>query len=219
MTEQPARYRLRPDEEIEAVQWTGANADVLRAFCGPDFDTIDPEDRAEDPDQDAQLLSDASHWVGLKPMDWVLKHADCFTVTSDEAFRAAWEPAVVQPPANRAAVLREVIERVSHERFPDGNMAYAAGAEWMVGLLERIADEAQPTQPDEDPARIDRLRPEFTEHSSVESIDVQLKRARAQERRWHLRAEWLISLRADRVAQKARGEWPAAGARQDGARP
>ena len=68
----------------------------------------------------------------------------------------------------------------------------------------------------EDPARIDCVRPEFTEHSSIEAIDAQLWRARAQQSRWHLRTEWLISLRAARVAQKERGEWPAAGARQDG---
>jgi len=66
------------------------------------------------------------------------------------------------------------------------------------------------TLPAEDPARIDGLRPEFTEHASVESIDVQLRRARSQLRRWHLRVEWLISLRQARVEQKERGEWPAA---------
>jgi hypothetical protein len=66
------------------------------------------------------------------------------------------------------------------------------------------------TLPAEDPARIDRMRPEFTEHASVESIDVQLRRARSQLRRWHLRVEWLISLRQARVEQKERGEWPAA---------
>jgi hypothetical protein len=66
------------------------------------------------------------------------------------------------------------------------------------------------TLPAEDPARIDRMRPEFTDHASVESIDVQLRRARSQLRRWHLRVEWLISLRQARVEQKERGEWPAA---------
>lgn len=80
--------------------------------------------------------------------------------------------------------------------------------------LRRMAAEAQ-QQPDtetpaEDPARIDRLRPEFTDHASIESIDAQLQRARSQQRRWHLRTEWLISLRQARVDQKARGEWPAA---------
>ncbi|MFF0166760.1 hypothetical protein [Streptomyces prasinus] len=87
--------------------------------------------------------------------------------------------------------------------------------------LRRLVDETQTGQPpvDEDPARIDRFRPEFSEHASVEAIDVQLRRARSQQRRWHLRAEWLISLRATRVAQKERGEWPAVEARQDGATP
>jgi hypothetical protein len=95
----------------------------------------------------------------------------------------------------------------------------ALDAEAEVDRLRRMADETQPAQPQagDDPARIDRLTPEFTEHSSVEAIDAQLKRARAQERRWHLRTEWLIGLRQRRVAQQERGEWPAAGARQDGA--
>jgi hypothetical protein len=66
------------------------------------------------------------------------------------------------------------------------------------------------TLPAEAPARIDRMRPEFTDHASVESIDVQLRRARSHLRRWHLRVEWLISLRQARVEQKERGEWPAA---------
>ncbi|MVO84155.1 hypothetical protein GPA10_05060 [Streptomyces sp. p1417] len=91
-----------------------------------------------------------------------------------------------------------------------------------VAELRRMADEAQQTQPavgtvEADPARIDRLRPEFTEHSSVEAIDTQLRRARSQERRWHIRTEWLISLRQARIAQKENGEWPAA--QQNGARP
>ncbi|MGW9058875.1 hypothetical protein [Streptomyces sp. NPDC055733] len=85
----------------------------------------------------------------------------------------------------------------------------------------RVADEttATETQAAEDPARVDRLRPEFAEHASVESIDAQIQRAQRQERRWHLRAEWLISLRATRIRQKEHGEWPAAGARQDEAQP
>lgn len=69
--------------------------------------------------------------------------------------------------------------------------------------------DATETREVEDPARIDRLRPEFTEHASTEAIDAQLRRSRAQERRWHLRVEWLISLRQARVKQKELGEWPA----------
>jgi hypothetical protein len=123
---QAALYRHRTTE-IEAVQWTGSNADQLRAFCGPDFDTIDPEDRAEDPDQDAQLLSDASHWVGLKPGDWVLKFADCFTATSDEAFQTGWEPvsSAVAAPATGQAALRERIADI---------LAAADGWTWAEGF-------------------------------------------------------------------------------------
>jgi hypothetical protein len=101
-----ARYRNRT-EEIEAVQWTGHNTDQLRAFCGPDFDTIDPEDRAEDPDQDAQLLVEASHWVGMQPGDWVLKFEGYFVSKADATFRAVWEPAAGPAPATDRAALRE----------------------------------------------------------------------------------------------------------------
>ena len=86
-----------------------------------------------------------------------------------------------------------------------------------VAALAGYQPDGHDTWDGEDSARIDRLRPEFTDHASVESIDAQLRRARAQERRWHIRVEWLISLRADRVAQQERGEWPAVDARQDGA--
>jgi hypothetical protein len=114
---------------------------------------------------------------------------------------------------DRAAILREAAEiadRLMDERYgPD--CSYAIGGQDVARELRRMADEAQqPETQAEDPARIDRLRPEFTEHASVESIDVQLRRARSQLRRWHLRVEWLISLRQARVEQKERGEWPAA---------
>ena len=103
MTDQPARYRRTP-AEIEAVQWTGTNADALRAFCGPDFDTIAPEDRIEDPDQDAQVLVEASHWVGIGPTDWVVKFEGYFVAKADATFRTVWEPAApVLPSADRAA--------------------------------------------------------------------------------------------------------------------
>ncbi|CAL9667746.1 hypothetical protein SUDANB145_07248 (plasmid) [Streptomyces sp. enrichment culture] len=77
-------------------------------------------------------------------------------------------------------------------------------------MLSQPTATHQPATPDtEDPARIDRLRPEFTEHSSVEAIDIQLDRARRQERRWHIRVEWLVGLRQRRVEQQARDDQPA----------
>jgi hypothetical protein len=116
---QADRYRNRT-EMIEAVQWTGDNADQLRAFCGPDFDTIAPEDRTEDPDETAAVRTHLhGGWLGLKPGDWVLKYEDHFTATSDEAFRAVWEPdapapdvvaAIVAALQERAGELSELAE-------------------------------------------------------------------------------------------------------------
>jgi hypothetical protein len=67
----------------------------------------------------------------------------------------------------------------------------------------------QPETQAEDPARIDRLRPEFFEHASVESIDVQIRRAQRQQRQWGNRLQTLAILRQARVMQKELGEWPA----------
>ncbi|KFG71492.1 hypothetical protein [Streptomyces mutabilis] len=118
--------------------------------------------------------------------------------------------------ADRAAVLREEAARI-RAHCPDHLDAESAHGAWLVchcdvadDMERRMAAEAQPAAPDtEDPARIDRLRPEFTDHASVKAIDAQLDRARRQERRWHLRSEWLIGLRQRRVEQEARGEQPA----------
>lgn len=98
----PDRYRRT--SEAEALQWTGSNADQLRALCGADFGEIAPEDRVEDPDQTAAVRTNPhGGWLGLKPGDWVLKHAGHFTTASDEEFRAEWEPVVpVLPPVSRA---------------------------------------------------------------------------------------------------------------------
>jgi hypothetical protein len=123
----------------------------------------------------------------------------------------------------KAAVLAEIDWIIEHCPDhgcvePETDVCHCEIAE----RLRRMAAEVGPAdtvgQDDgEDPARIDRMRPEFTEHSSIEAIDAQLRRAQSQERRWHLRAEWLISLRERRVAQKERGEWPAAAQQPKGA--
>jgi hypothetical protein len=126
-----ARYRRRT-AEIEAVQWTGSNTAQLRTFCGTDFDTIDPEDRIEDGDQDAQVLVQASHWTGISPGRWVLKFEDHLDVERDEAFRAGYEPAVSsvgQAPTPDRTALRDRIRRVLCER--DGQAAL-----WGTDMLE-----------------------------------------------------------------------------------
>ncbi|MFH8804096.1 hypothetical protein ACH4F6_31660 [Streptomyces sp. NPDC017936] len=142
-TDQPARYRRTP-AEIEAVQWTGTNADALRAFAGSDFDTIDPEDRIEDPDQDAQLLVEASHWVGIKPTDWVVKYEGYFVAKADATFRAVWEPAVspVPPPTDRAAVLTEAIAALDKglERFFKDWPEEPKNSPWVLGWKDATTE-------------------------------------------------------------------------------
>jgi hypothetical protein len=147
-------YRQRP-LEAEAVQWTGTNPDQLRAFAGSDFDTIEPQDRIEDPDQAAQLLVEDSHWVGIGPGDWVLKFEGYFVAKSDAAFRAVWEPAVSSPaPADRGALrdrdralaLLEAADFLRDAHFRDGLSVQEIGtalrhavdaADPMVGSLAR----------------------------------------------------------------------------------
>jgi hypothetical protein len=58
-------YRKKP-LTVLAVQWTGDNADELRAFAGSKFDVVDPEDRTEDSEITAQVFDELhSTWVGL----------------------------------------------------------------------------------------------------------------------------------------------------------
>lgn len=141
MTDQPARYHRTP-ADIEAVQWTGTNTGALRAFAGSDFDTIDPEDRIEDPDQDAQLLVEASHWVGIKPGDWVVKYEGYFVAKADATFRAVWEPAAspVPPPADQTA-LRDRIAAALYERErPPRDPAWADAYAMDREVFEAMAD-------------------------------------------------------------------------------
>jgi hypothetical protein len=156
MTETPARYRQRPIE-AEAVQWTGHNADALRAFAGIDFDTIDPADRIEDPDQDAQLLVEASHWVGIRPGDWVLKFEGYFVAKSDVPFRAVWEPAasavVPSAPADRAALRDRIADTLaatdgwrwasaSDKALSSAYRGYQTRADAVLAVLPEPADRA-----------------------------------------------------------------------------
>ncbi|MFF5609298.1 hypothetical protein ACFY65_23405 [Streptomyces cellulosae] len=145
----------------------------------------------------------------------VLPSSGCLTpeYTDGPCHCPACDPAAHR--TDRAAVLADVECAI---RAATGSCGYKAedgcdfcgGVDAALDQVRRMADETA-TETPEDPARIDRLRPEFTEHASVEAIDAQLDRARRQERRWHLRTEWLVGLR------QARAEQPAAGARQDGA--
>jgi hypothetical protein len=116
-----------------------------------------------------------------------------------------------------AAMLNGSADEVAPARHTCRDRTTAAGPDWQCPhcstLPSRMAVEAQqPETQAEDPARIDRLRPEFFEHASVESIDVQIQRAQRQQRQWGNRLQTLTILRQARVMQKELGEWPAAAA-------
>ena len=142
---QPDRYRQRPNE-VEAIQWTGDNADALRAFAGIDFATIDPADRIEDADCDAQLLVEASHWVGIKPGDWVLKFEGYFIAKDDVPFRAVWEPAASVPEVVGAEALARLLNgadvHIHDGHHPGWDSLAESGEEQYLGmarwLLKRL---------------------------------------------------------------------------------
>ena len=110
-TTDPRRFRHRT-AEVEAVQWTGNEA-ALTEFAPDRFAAASAEDRI-DPEDDAVVLIEESHWVAIRPGCWVLKYPDHFDVESDADFRAGWVavPAVMSslPATDRATVLREAAD-------------------------------------------------------------------------------------------------------------
>lgn len=161
--------RFRRRAEIEARQWTGSNADAMSVFCSPfDFQTIDPEDRVEDPDRTAAVRTHPhGRWVGLKPGDWVVREAGRYTTASDEEFRAAWEPVPaavsVPPPAARADALREAAGRYE-EILANANTGqdprYWTAARDITLGLRAMADESAVVPPPADRAAVQPLTDE-----------------------------------------------------------
>lgn len=69
----PTKFRKKP-VEIEAVQWTGHNADEVEAFAPGKWWTVEPEDAVEDPDITAEVYDELhSTWVGMKTGQWVIR--------------------------------------------------------------------------------------------------------------------------------------------------
>lgn len=59
---------------VEAMQWTGDNAEDLAKFTFGKFLPVDHEDRGEDPDRTGQVLDELhSTWVGVYTGQWVIK--------------------------------------------------------------------------------------------------------------------------------------------------
>lgn len=139
---QTARYRHRTTE-VEAVQWTGSNADVLRAFCGPDFDEIAPEDRTENPDASA-AVRESKHgtWRGLEPGYWVVKIGEEFYEESPADFAAQFEP-VPAPAADRAVGVADAIRTFPFDNFGMDDVSFALeddpeAQEWVPALADAV---------------------------------------------------------------------------------
>ncbi|WP_329141026.1 zinc finger domain-containing protein [Streptomyces sp. NBC_00670] len=106
-----------------------------------------------------------------------------------------------QPTPDALARVRTVLETEA--------VAGRTALEYRGLILSALMADEQPTTPTEDPARIDRLRPEFFEHASIEAIDSQIRRAQTQQRAWGDR-EWTLGiLRQARVVQQANPDGPA----------
>lgn len=117
------------------------------------------------------------------------------------------------PEAAREVIarLQEAVKREAPDQAAEFTAADLVAALRGAGAeRDKIEAKARATTDAEDPARIDRLRPEFFEHASVEAIDSQIRRAQTQQRQWGNRARTLAILRKARVKQKELGEWPAA---------
>jgi hypothetical protein len=70
----PAVFRKRP-VEVQAVQWTGGNAEELMDFAGSAFDAFEPGWRCgDDPEATAQVFDGLhSTWVLVYTGDWIIK--------------------------------------------------------------------------------------------------------------------------------------------------
>lgn len=67
----PTRFCKRPIE-IYAIRFDGTNHAAVSAFAPGCFETVNPEDRGDDPDITAQIW-DYLHgtWVGVKDGQWI----------------------------------------------------------------------------------------------------------------------------------------------------
>jgi hypothetical protein len=80
--------------DVEAIQWTGENELELIQFTNNQFEWLDPDDRTDDPDQDAAVFESLhSRWVGVYPTDWILKDSSgSLSKISNEKFEQTYEP-------------------------------------------------------------------------------------------------------------------------------
>ncbi|MFD0209178.1 hypothetical protein ACFVH9_08570 [Streptomyces hirsutus] len=109
-----------------------------------------------------------------------------------------------------AQTLYATLEEFSQER-PWADLSPLRRAVWYTRADEAIAladGEIREAALTSAPERIDRIRPEFQDHASPESIDVQLRRAKRQCGMWENRVAKLAALKTTRLAQIEAGIWP-----------
>ena len=156
------RYRHRIPE-IEAVQWTGTNADALRAFMGASFYEIDPEDRGDNPDATAAMReSKHNTWCELEPGDWVVKLGEGFYEFSATDFAERFEPAPT--PLSGGALRDRIVAAIKASPFtelrtvdyaPNGPLQITVKVDDLAdALARRLAAEPQQTQTEAHPSAI-----------------------------------------------------------------
>ncbi|MFE3081811.1 hypothetical protein [Nocardia tengchongensis] len=93
MTDQARRFRGR-GREVEAMQWTGDNAEALIAWTAGAFQPVDPEDRTDDPEASGQLLTtDHQTWWDVCPGDWVIRLGSAYFWLPPDTFERKYEEA------------------------------------------------------------------------------------------------------------------------------
>lgn len=96
------RFRKLP-VEIDAVRWTGDNAAELAAFAPGKWQTVAPEDRADDPDITAEVFDELhSTWVGMRTGQWLIKGVvGEFYPCADHVMTATYEPVAAEEATAR----------------------------------------------------------------------------------------------------------------------
>lgn len=90
------RYKSKPTE-IDAVLFDGSNVDEVKDFCADEaqylFQTVDKEDRVDDPEIVAQVWDKLHNtWVGVKSGQYIIKGTKGeFYPCDPEVFNAKYE--------------------------------------------------------------------------------------------------------------------------------
>ncbi|MGV9666957.1 hypothetical protein [Nocardia niigatensis] len=93
MADQARKFRTRA-REVEAMQWTGDNAESLVAWTAGAFQPVDPEDRTDDPEASGELLIGyhQMRW-GVVPGAWVIRYGGVYFALTANAFDLEYEAA------------------------------------------------------------------------------------------------------------------------------